>query len=493
MSLIRKLAGQTAIYGASSIFSRLLNYVILTPYLTRWFNPESYGIISVLFTYAAILMVFYTHRMETAFFRFGTREDGIDLSFSTAAWSVIGTTFCFSGFILLLLGPISQWTHYEQYPEYIIWVTSIIIFDALVAIPFARLRLENRPIRFAIAKTLGILINIACIFFLIKGLPALAENGVSWAQDIYREADRISYVFVSNLVASGFVFLLLFPNYLKIKLRFNGMLWRKMLWYASPLIIVSMAAVLNQNVAFLLLENIGSGNIDDNRSLSGIYSAAAKVAVLMSLFTQAFNYAAEPFFFSNVAHKDSKEVYAQVGQLFALVGCIVFLCILFYLDILQFFIGADLRTGFEIVPILLMANLWLGLYYNFAIWFKLSDRTRFGAYISIGGAIITFIINIWLIPSYGIFGPAWAMLACYFFMAMASYLTGQKYYPIGYPIGRIFLYIFGAVIFYLASLMIRPMIGPQLYIILSVNTILLIIYLGIVYMVDGKSILKIIK
>ncbi|MEM9918874.1 MAG: oligosaccharide flippase family protein [Bacteroidota bacterium] len=488
MSLLKKLAGETAIYGLSSILSRVLNYLILTPYLTRWFGETDYGIISILFFYASVLTVFYTFRMETAFFRFGSRDDQLDTAFSTASISILLSTLVLSGSLLLFSGSISQWLQFADHPEYVYWIVGIIAFDALMAIPFARLRLKNKAIQFALAKTLGILINIGFIFFFLKLCPYLIEQGCDWVHKIYQAENQISYVFVSNLIASFAIMLLLSPAYFRIKLQLDRVLLKRMLWYAAPLVAVALAAAINQSIGMKLLEDLLPGTLEDNRGAAGQYSAAAKIAVLMNLFTQAFNYAAEPFFFRHSERSDSKRIYAQTGQAFAIVGSLVFLGIMLFMDVIRLFIGEELRSGLDIVPILLLANLALGLYYNFAIWFKLKDRTEVGAYISISGMLVTLGLNYTLIPNIGYFGPAWAILACYIFMAMASYWTGRRHFPIPYPMLRIFLYILSAIAFYFISLQVRPYLGDSLAVILPINSLILLTYIIFIYVFERKTI-----
>lgn len=450
MSLIRKLAGETAIYGLSSIFSRLLNYVVLTPFLTRVFLQEEYGVVSILYTYSAILMVLFTYRMETAFFRFASREDGIPKTFATAATSILTTTLLFVGLIQWSRPMLAEWLNFSDTPQFITLITVVIALDALMAIPFARLRLDNQPIRFALLKTGHILVNIVFIYFFLKGLPWLAKQGM-WVDFWHNTAEqKIGFVFWANLLASGVIFLLLSPTYLRLRGAFDWDLIRRMLVYAGPLIIVGLAAVVNQLIAYPLLENLLPGTLEENRAQTGIYSAAAKLAVLMNLFTQAFNYAAEPFFFSHSGRDDARGVYAQVGQVFALVGSMAFLGIVIYLDVIKYFLGANLRGGLGVVPILLLAYFFLGWYYNFSIWYKLTDQTRFGAYISLGGMVVTLLLNFLLVPLPGVgyYGAAWAALACYGFMAASSYWFGRRYYPIAYPMGKMFGYLALALLFY---------------------------------------------
>ena len=488
MSILKKLAGETAIYGTSSILSRLLHYVILTPYFTRVFLQGEYGVVSDMYTWAALLLVLFTYRLETAFFRFGSRDEDMERSFSTATLSLLASTVVLTILFVWCAQPIADWLKYPQHPEYVIWFAFIIAFDALTAIPFARLRLENRPIRFAVVKTLNIVVNIFFIFLFLEAWPWLLSNGWDILRDWYHPEQRITYVFVSNFLASGFVLLFLSPLYFRIRLRFDRELWRRMILYAAPLVIVGIAGVINQLIGIPLLKELASDDLDYNKRMMGVFSAASKLAVLMNLFTQAFNYAAEPFFFKHAGRSDKEKIYAQVGQAFALVGSVVFLGIMLYLDVVQHFIGKDFREGLGVVPLLLLAYLFLGLYYNFSIWYKLADRTMIGGYIALGGSVITIALNVWLIPSYGYYGPGWAALACYFFMAGASYWTGQQYYPINYPVGRMAVYILLAVAFYGLSEALSGLIDGRLWASLTIHTILMLAYLGVLYGMEKKSI-----
>ena len=495
MSLLKKLAGETAIYGTSSILSRLLHYVILTPFFTNFFVRGEYGVVSNMYVWAGLLMVLFTYRMETAFFRFGSRDNQLEDVFSTASISLLISTACFVTTLIVFAQPVAAWLHYPEHQNYVIWFSLIIGFDALAAVPFARLRLENRPIRFAIIKTLNIIVNIFFIFFFLLICPALAERGYSFFEWFYDPSKNIEYVFIANLIASTTVIGLFLPTYFNIRFRFDAVLWRKMLVYAMPLILVGIAAIINQSIGITMLIEFLPGTIEENHDQSGLYSATAKIAVLMNLFTQAFNYAAEPFFFRHAAASNSKAVYAQVAQAFAVVGSLVFLGIMLYLDVIQYFLGKDYRGGLGVVPILLIAYLFLGLYYNFSIWYKLADRTIFGGYIATGGAIITLSLNYFLIqhPAVGYYGPAWAALACYFFMAMASYWTGQRHYPIHYPMAKIFTYIIAALLCYGLSLALVAVHQDTLLAKLAINTLILLLYLFLLFRLEKQTLLNLKK
>jgi len=470
MSVLKKLAGETAVYGVSSILGRVLHFVILTPYLTRVFSKGEYGQYTALYAWAALLLVLFTYRMETTFFRFGRKQEHTNQVFSTASLSLLGTTLLYCLVLLGLSNSIARWLDFGQHPEYIRYFVLIIAFDALSAIPFARLRLENRPYLFAIFKVFGIILNIFFIFFLLEVLP--------WFHPFYDDDKRLGYVFLSNLLASASVFAMLLPAYRHLQWRFNLDLWKRMLRYAGPLIVAAIAGVLNQFVGIPLLRQLGGGSTASNEELVGVYGGNAKLAVLINLFTQAFNYAAEPFFFRNADKGDAKAMYALIGQAFALVGAIAFLGIMLYIDIFKYLIDSGLHEGLGIVPILLLAYICLGLFYNFSIWYKLEDRTELGGYIALGGSFITILINVILIPKMGYYAPALAALACYGFMAYASYATGQKYYAIPYPIRRMLLYFLIAGTGYFLADVGRTIYGDQLGTTLVFNTF---VFLGCLY------------
>lgn len=494
MSLIKKLAGETAIYGLSSIIGRFANY-LLVPLYTNIFDKAPYGIVSELYAYVGFLMVIFTYRMETGFFRFGTPKADRDKAFSTTSIAILLTTPLFAGLLIGFSQPIADWLQYPDNANYVIWFALVLAFDALAAVPFARLRLDNKPIRFAAIKLTNIGINIGSNLFFLLLCPYLSHKGFSWVDNIYNENLGIGYIFISNLLASIVTILLLAPTYFKIKLQFDKKLMRKILAYSMPLVIVGFASVINELLDRTLLKWLLPGTLDENMAELGVYSACYKLAMLMTLFTQAFNYAAEPFFFSNADRKDAKKTYAQVAQVFTIVGALGFLGITLYIDIFKHFIGSEFRDGLVIVPILLMANLALGLYYNFAIWYKLKDKTNIGALIAIGGALITLVLNIWWIPKIGYVGSAWATLICYASMAAAAYLVGRKYYPVPYPILKIMLYIVLALVVYQVSMVVQSSfaIGAGTLSLYAVNTVLLLAFISIIFRMDLDLFRSIIK
>lgn len=462
MNLLKKLASETAIYGISSILSRLLNWVILTPYLTRVLGQKPYGIVSDLYVWTALILVVLTFRMETALFRFGSKKKDLGRSFSTAFFFLGLLILCF---VLLGIGGtpmIAQWLRYENTPEYIFWFILIIGLDGLSALPFAKLRLLEKPLLFALLKTGAIVINILFVYFFLELCPWLIGNNYIIPSWIYSSSDQIIYLFKANFFASFFVFLFLLPTLLNVNWQPSWALLKKMIVYSSPLVLAGIAGIVNQLIGIPLLKEKASPDLDYNLQQAGLYSAASKIAVLMALFTQAFNYAAEPFFFKNADRTESKQLYGQIAQYFTLVGSITFLAIVLFIDQIQYFLGENFRSGLFIVPILLLANLFLGLYYNFSVWFKLTDHTYFGGQIAVIGSIITIGINLYFIPLIGIAAPAWASLFCYSFMALATFLLGKKYYPIQYPIKKMSFYLLFTILIYAAFQSYKTVIGTNI-------------------------------
>jgi len=373
MSLFKRLAGETMIYGMSYILPRILHYIIFTFYLTYKFTAqEDYGIYLELYAYAAILLVFYKFGMETSFFRYATGEKGdLEKSFSSASLSIIGSSLLFTALLAIMANDIAIWLHYPDKVEYIYWFAAIIGIDAITAIPFARYRLENRPIRFAAYKVFNTLFTIILVFFFLDICPWLIKRGVGSWIPFYDPDRQLDYVFISNLIASVSVLLLLLPQFLKIRFRLDPAFWNRMVWYGLPLTLVAASGVINQSFSIPIIKYIYGSSIQENLVAAGIYGAAAKLALIMNLFTIAFNYAAEPFFFSSSDRKDSPELYAVTARAFALFGSIFFVGVLLYKDLVVLFLGPNYRADTYVLPILLMSYIFLGLYYNISIWYKL--------------------------------------------------------------------------------------------------------------------------
>jgi O-antigen/teichoic acid export membrane protein len=452
MSLIKSLASQSAIYGLSSIVGRLLNY-LLVPMYTRVLAPEAYGVVTQYYALSGFLLVLLSYRMESAFFRFGNQESERENAFSTAMKLILGST----ALLLLLLLPfvplLSAWMGQAEHPEYLYLFAGILATDVLCELPFARLRMQNRSFRFAGIKLINIGLNISLNLFFLLLCPYLLEQGHTWVKAIYQSEKGIYYIFLSNLIAGLVTLLLLGPEWLRISKPIDWSLVRRMMVYSLPLVIVSMAGVVNEMLDRLVLPKLLSGSTTENLRDLGIYGANYKIAVLIALFTQAYRYAAEPFFFKHAqSGDDGLRLQAQSTKWFTIVICGAMLGILLCLDIVQNMVGAEYRSGITIVPILLTANVLLGIYYNFSIWFRLRDRTQTGAWISVAAAIVTVASLYLLVPRFGYQGAAWATLVSYLFLVIVTWYTGRAHYPAPYALGRMLAYFLAALgLFFLFS------------------------------------------
>jgi len=442
MSIIKKLASQTAIYGLSSIFGRFLNY-LLVPLYTYYFTAAEYGVVSEFYAYAGFFSVLLLFGFETGYFRFRDKDHtGPDLAYSTALMFVVLINLSFFALILLINAQLSAALNYANHPEYVLCFSLILILDAIAAIPFARLRAENRAFRFAGIKIFEILVTVLLSLFFIIYCPKLyAADPDSWIAPIYNPAIGIGYIFIANLLASGFKFLLLASQLSGLAWGFDRALFGRMVRYSLPMAVIGFAGIINEMLDRALLKYLLPYDTLTNMKMLGIYSACYKLSILMSLFIQAFRYAAEPFFFAYADKSDARRVYARVLKFFVIFCVFIFLLVTLFIDFFKYFVGEEFRAGLEVVPILLLANLCLGIYVNLSIWYKLTDRTLLGASVSLAGAALTIALNIWWIPLFGYVGSAWATLACYGSMAIVSYLLGQQYYPVDYDVKRVIGYI----------------------------------------------------
>ena len=441
MNFIQKLAGETAIYGLSSIIGRLLNF-LLVPLYTSIFSPEEYGLLAILMSFTAFTMVLLTYGFETSFFHFTKKTDSHEAVLSTGFVSLLCSSMIFVCISFYFSTDITLFLHLGAQESFIKILCLIILLDVLTTLPFAKLRLENRAWRFALIRIINIVLNIGLNLFFFLLCPYWIEIGFapSLTNLIYQENFGIGYIFISNLMASLGMFLLLLPEIMKIKAQFDLQIFKKMWHYSFPILIGGLAYVINEMVDKLLLEYLLPKDL--STSQVGIYSACYKVSIFMTLFVQAFRYGAEPFFFAQAKSSNAKEKYAEVMKFFIAFGCFIFLAISVFIDFLKHFIqNNSYHEGLKVVPILLMANLFLGVYYNLSVWYKVTEKTKFGAYISMTGAAITISLNILLIPSMSYVGSAWATLICYCSMCLMSFLFGQSRYPISYDWKSIFFYL----------------------------------------------------
>ncbi len=479
---MKTLAKETAIYGVSSILGRFLNW-LLTPFWTYvLMNTAQMGVVGNLYSWTALTVVILTYGMETGLFRFANKSDEDPLKvYTTTLISIAFTTFLFILLAILFLNPITTIFGSEAIkPHYVLLLIIILGLDTLSAIPFAFLRYQKRPIRFATIQVLNVVITIAFNLFFFLACPWLAVKfpGAFFWFDIGKGVD---YILISNLMAS-FIRLLLLSPQLRVKYTFDGVLLKKMLVYSLPLLVLGVAGIMNQNLDKMLYPHL-STEVDKMGQL-GIYTASFKVAVIMVMFTQAFRYAFEPFIFAkNKESGDNKLAYSQATKYFIIFGLFIFLAVMGYLDIVKYLLEVNYQEGLAIVPIVMAAELFFGIYFNLSLWYKLTDQTRWGAYLSLIGLVVTVLGNILFVPEYGYMACAWAAFAANLVMMVVSYFLGQKNYPIQYDLKSAGFYVVIASFLFAGIMFTHGNIGHA-GLRLLVNTVLIGIYLLIVLKKD---------
>lgn len=461
MNPLKKLLGQTAIYGLNSIIGRLLNY-LLVPLYTYTLPASEYGTVTELYAYVAIVFAFLTYGMETTFFRFSESETNKEKVYSTGLISLVVSSLFFIVVFMIFKDRIAAGLGYAEHLNYLVWFALILFFDALSSIPFAGLRREEKALKFVTLKLINIGINIGLnLFFVLycTGVMEKADGGIMYrfVSSFFDPDHLVGYIFLSNLVASGVTLLLLLPTYKFLRAGFDFALWKKMLRYTWPILVVSIAGIIPVSLDKILFPHLFS-NADEAMTYLGIYGANAKIAIIMVLFIQTFRYAADPFFFGEANNKDAQKTYALVMKWFVISGSFIFLGTMLFLDLIQYFIGSSYREGLGIVPILLMANLMLGIYYNLSFWYKLTDKTIYGAFFSVSGALIAIVANIILIPIWGIYGAAWSVFFAYLVPTILSYFFGRKYFPIPYQVMKIIFYPVAALAVYGVSVYLNTSI-----------------------------------
>ena len=453
MGLLKNLVGQTAIYGLSSIVGRLLNF-ILVPLYTGIFTPEEYGVFSELMAVVAFTMIILTYGFETAFFHYTNKEEDSEKVLSTGFISLLVTSLLFLVFSSCYSQPIANLLRVPEYSNFIQWLVWILALDVLTTMPFAKLRVDHRAWRFASIRLVNIVVNIGLNLFFYLLCPYFMKHGIAlnFIESIYDSTMGIGYIFISNLIASAVMLFLLMPEIFRLKISFDFAVWKKMGKYGFPLLIGGLAYVTNEMADRLLLGRLLPADVASTQV--GIYSACYKIAIFMTLFIQAFRYGAEPFFFAQAEKTDAKEKYAMVMRYFIAFTAFIFLGVNVFIDVIKKFIRDEAyHEGLDVVPILLLANLFLGMYYNLSVWYKVSEKTWFGAYLSVAGALITIVLNILLIPVMSYMGSALATLICYASMCAMSYLFSRQHYPISYDWKHISFYMISALsLFYIWTL-----------------------------------------
>ncbi|MCC6721350.1 MAG: oligosaccharide flippase family protein [Bacteroidia bacterium] len=484
MSYLKKLASQTVIYGLSTIAGRFINF-LLVPLYTACFNPQQYGIVTDLYAISAFFNILLVYGMETAFFNF-TRLNEYKYSsvFSTALNSLLISTLTFLIIGSVFQNQISFFLGYENHSFYILCFIWILGIDALCTLPFALLRQQEKALKFSIIKLVNIGSNVMFNLYFLVFAPQLISKGIN--TPFYYKDIGVGYIFISNLAASIITAILLLPEFIKYGIKVEKSLRTEMLKYAWPLIFIGLAGMANETFDRAILKYLTPQN--DKLYEVGVYGAFYKLSMIMTIFVQAFRYAAEPFFFNRHKNEDSKVVYARVLDYFVITCCFIFIItMLFVQDIssviirkTEYFTHPD---GMTIVPILLMANLFLGIYYSISVWYRLTDNTRKGSLISIVAAIFTVVLNIIFIPIYGFVAAAWVTLAVYIFLAVVNYIIGQKYFKVPYNLPKIFLFLFISLVTYYFAESIKSKIQINHYLF---NFIIIIVFSILIYITEFK-------
>jgi len=456
MSFVKKLAGETVIYGLSSILPRIIYYLFITTYITyRFPDTYNYGIYNDLYAYSSIILVLFLFRMDTAFFRFGSKAKNQDEIFGTTVLPVL---------MISIIGVLIMWWNADVIANflgylgdgyYVKWFACILGLDAFAGMFYARFRLQSRPYKFLFYKVANVVLTLGVVFYFLEIQPRIGGNLT------FAVKRNIDYVFIANLIGSAVIAFLMLPDMIKVKWHINWEIIRKTIPYAAPLVVVGIAGQINQTFAVPLQKFFLGEGMDENLTQAGAYAGPMKIALLLNLFTVAFNYAAEPFFFNNVGKENAAKAYGQILHAFVLACGFAMMGIVCFQEIAILLIGETYRGPQDIIPILLFSNLFLGIYYNISIWYKLSDRTIFGAYISLGGALITLTLSIVLLPQLGYIVSAYASLACYAFMMMAGYLLGQKYYPIQYPVKAIIKILLFYFFFVIGTILLKSFVSSD--------------------------------
>ena len=452
---MHNLAKETAIYGISSILGKFLNWLLVPLYTYVLTGSADYGVVANLYAWTALLLVILTYGMETGFFRFANKHPENALKvYGNTIISVGFTSLLFAVLCIVFAQPIADLLGYSSNPEYIAMLGVVVAMDAFGSIPFAYLRFKSRPIKFAALKLLMIFTNIIFNIFFLVVCPRLMETNPGLIDWFYNPHYGVGYVFIANVIQTVVVTVALLPDVFKAEFKFDFSLLKQILRYSLPLLVLGIAGIMNQTLDKIIFPFL----IDDPelaKSELGIYSACFKISMVMMMFTQAFRYAYEPFIFAQHKDKNSKEAYADAMKFFIIFSLLIFLGMVFYLDIFKFVIHKDYWAGLRVIPIVLFSYIFQGVFFNLSLWYKLTDKTMYGAWFSVIGAIITIAINVIFVPVFSYMASAWAAFACYFVMMLLSFFYGQKHMPIPYNLKSIGLYSLLALGLFGISLMIN--------------------------------------
>lgn len=461
---------------------RLLNYLLVPFYTILVFNKGEYGQITELYAFVAILLVLLTYGMETAFFRFANKDGDAYKVYSTSLSSILITSVLFLILIVVFLKDISAAIRYSEHTEYILMIAIIVAVDAITALPFAWLRYKDKAKRFSIIRIVSVSINISFNLLFLVVVPKLFPEKISNIY-FYQESNKIVFVFIANLIGSLSTIFLLWPELKIFKFKIEKQLLKKLLAYGLPVLVIGFFGMINE-VADKIMLKYYLPDPETAVEQIGVYGASYKLAILMMLFIQMFRYAAEPFFFAEAKNKDAKQTYAKVMDWFVIFTWFIFLSVTLYLDVFKYFIGSEFWAGLSIVPIVLAAKLFLGIFFNLSVWYKLTNKTIYGAVIALVGSTITIVLNIILIPKYGYVGSAWANFVCYFSMMVISWIWGSQVYKVKYNLKKILSYSLLAVVLYFAS---QYFGGHEKFLQLTINTLLMLVFGLAVFVFERKN------
>lgn len=493
MAGIRGLFKDTAIYGVSSILGRFLNWC-LVPLYTIMFPAEEYGIVTYIYSIVGLALIILTYGMETGFFRFANHEryhDAMEV-YSTALVSLAVSSTAFIAAVLIWLQPISAALDCGGHEIYVAMMAVTVGLDAFTSLPFSFLRYRKRPVRFATLRLVNIGLNIGLNLFFILLCPWLWEHAPGWIAWFYDPDFGIGYIFLSNVATSVLNLLLLIPELRGFRYRFNGKLWREMIVYSFPLLVLGVAGIMNQTIDKIMFPYLYPTR-DMAMAELGIYGANYKIAIVMVMFIQAFRFAYEPFIFARARERgeDRQQSYSDAMKYFVIFAMVIFLGVMFYLDILRHFISSAYFSGLKVVPVVMIAEFFFGVFYNLSVWYKVTDQTQWGTWFSLTGLAVTVALNLALVPVMGYMGCAIAAVCCYGVMMVASYVVGQRRYPIEYHTGRLAFYFFLALAFY--GLAVVTAIPGHEWLTMAMRTPLLLIYICIVFRREGITLRSLIR
>ncbi len=494
MSGIKKLAGQTLWYGIPTIASRFLGYLMnmALPFFIAL--PEKTADLVQVYTLIPFLNVLYSYGMETAYFRFSQTHDRQKL-YNTLSVSLFFSTILFSLVLWLCKDSLIHAADLEKHPEYILWMISIIAVDNLNTLPFAKLRQENRPKMYAFARIAGIIINLSVVILFIGVIPSVLKNNPdSFLKSIYNPNTGIGYYLLGNLCGSLFTLLLLNKEIRMIQFRFDAVLWKQVMRYSAPLIIVGLGGMVNDVLSRLIYRHVVDLPQAQADHELGIFANIFRLALLITIMIQAFRMAAEPFFFNQSKNENAQRTYARVMKFFVIACCFMFLFIGLFLDIFRWifthFANPRWAEGLEVVPLLALGNIFLGIYYNLSVWYKLTDKNSYGAVITVAGAVITIVLNILLIPKWHYTGAAIATFSCYLFMMISSYKLGQKYYPVPYAVKKLVAYMVLVVLIYLIHLGLVVLLPDALWFSMLTGLLLFGFFAWFVSKIEARELSK---